>query len=82
MADSSLRFDTTVKLALYAAALIADYWVLDVNARQLLVYRDPSADPAAAHGHPYLTQLILGPADAIAPLAASGRTMSVADLLP
>src|SRR3954451_15126883 len=40
VADSSLRFDTTAKLALYAAAPIAEYWVLDVNARQLLVFRD------------------------------------------
>src|SRR5437660_7813902 len=62
VADSSLRFDTTVKLALYAAGLIADYWVLDVNARQLLVFRDPRPDPTAAHGHTYLTQQIFGPA--------------------
>jgi Uma2 family endonuclease len=82
VADSSLRFDTTVKLATYAAGLIADYWVLDVNARQLLVFRGPRADPAAAHGHTYLTQHTLGPADTIAPLAAPGRMVSVADLLP
>jgi Uma2 family endonuclease len=82
VADSSLRFDATVKVALYAAGGIADYWVLDVHARQILVFRDPSADPAAAHGHTYLTQRTLGPADAITPLAAPGRTVSVADLLP
>jgi len=82
VADSSLRFDTTVKLAVYAAGSIADYWVLDVNARRLLVFRDPRADPTAAHGHTYLTQLTLGPSDAIAPLAAPGRMVNVADLLP
>jgi hypothetical protein len=82
VADSSLRFDTTVKLATYAAATIADYWVLDVNARQLLVFRDPSPDTTVANGHTYLTQRIFGPADVVAPLAAQGRTVSVADLLP
>jgi Uma2 family endonuclease len=82
VADSSLRFDTTVKLATYAAGLIADYWVLDVNARQLLVFRDPTADLTAAHGHTSLTQRTLGPTDTIAPLAAPGRMVSVADLLP
>ena len=82
VADSSLQFDTTVKLALYAAGLIADYWVLDVNARRLLLFRDPKADPTAAHGHTYLTQLALSAADAIAPLAVHGRTVNVADLLP
>ncbi len=82
VADSSLRFDTTVKLGIYAASLIADYWVLDVNARQLLVFRDPKVDHSSPHGHTYQTQRTLGPADAIAPLAAPGRTVNVADLLP
>ena len=82
MADSSLRYDTTVKLAVYAAGLIADYWVLDVNGRQLLVFRNPGADSTAAQGHTYRTQLTLSPADAVAPLAAPGRAVSVADLLP
>ena len=82
IADSSLRYDTTVKLGVYAAGGIADYWVLDVNARQLLVFRDPRPDPAAAHGYTYLTQRALSPADAVAPLAAPGRSVSVADLLP
>jgi Uma2 family endonuclease len=77
VADSSLRYDTTVKLALYAAAGIADYWVLDVNGRQLLVFRDPTPASQA-----YSTQLTLGPTDVVAPLAAPGRTVRVADLLP
>jgi Uma2 family endonuclease len=75
VADSSLRFDTTVKLAVYAAGGIADYWVLDVNARQLLVFRDP-------HGQTYRTQQTLGPSDTIVPLAVPGRAVTVADLLP
>jgi len=79
VADTSLRFDTTVKLAAYAAAGIADYWVVDVNARQLLVFRDPTP---SANGATYATQLVLGPADAVAPLAAPGRAVRVADLLP
>jgi Uma2 family endonuclease len=82
VADYSLRFDTTIKLATYAAASIGDYWVLDVNARQLLVFRDPIIDQTSAQKHTYATQLALGPADTIAPLAAPGRTLSVADLLP
>jgi Uma2 family endonuclease len=77
VADTSLHYDTTVKLALYAAGGIADYWVLDVNARQLLVFRDPV--PAS---RTYGTQRTLGPTDVIDPLAAPGRTVRVADLLP
>jgi Uma2 family endonuclease len=82
VSDSSLRYDTTVKLSVYAAGGIADYWVLDVNARQLLVYRDPKPDPTASHGHTYGTQLTLGPNDTASPLAAPNAVVKVADLLP
>jgi Uma2 family endonuclease len=43
VADTSLAFDTTEKRLLYAQAGIADYWVVDINARQVLVYRAPQA---------------------------------------
>jgi Uma2 family endonuclease len=82
VSDSSLKFDTTRKMSLYAAGGIADYWVLDLNARQLLVFRDPMPDPAQTHGHGYATQLTLGPSDTVAPLAAPNATVKVADLLP
>ena len=82
VSDTSLRYDTTVKLGVYAAGGIADYWVLDVNARQLLVYRDPKPDPSQTHGHGYATQLTLGPNDTVAPLAAPNAAVKVADLLP
>jgi hypothetical protein len=82
IADSSLRYDTSIKLAAYAAGQITDYWVLDVNGHELLVFRDPGPDPTAMHGHTYMTQRVLGPADSIAPLAAPNRTVKVADLLP
>jgi Uma2 family endonuclease len=81
VADSSLRYDTTVKLDVYAAARITDYWVLDVNTRRLLVFRNPQPDPAG-QAHVYRTQLVLGPGDAVAPLAAPSQSVSVTDLLP
>ena len=77
VADSSLRFDTGEKLAWYAAAGIPEYWVLDVNARQLLAYRDP--DPA---GRTYRTQLTRAEAESVSPLAAPTASLRVADLLP
>lgn len=82
VSDSSVKFDTTRKMSLYAAGGVADYWVLDVNARRLLVFRDPKPDPAQPHGHGYAAQLTLGPADTIAPLAAPNGVVMVADLLP
>ena len=73
VADSSLRFDTDEKRRLYAAAGIPDYWVLDVNARRLLVYRAPQ-------GGEYADQRSLGTGDAIAPLAVPGQPLQVAAL--
>ncbi len=41
VADSSLRFDRTVKLPLYARAGIAEYWIVDLGRRVVDVYRVP-----------------------------------------
>ncbi|HEV8413647.1 MAG TPA: Uma2 family endonuclease [Bryobacteraceae bacterium] len=41
IADSTLRFDLTVKARLYARARIADYWVVDIPSRRIIVHRDP-----------------------------------------
>ncbi len=82
VSDSSLRYDTTTKLSLYAAGGIADYWVVDVTGRQLLVFRDPQPDAAQSHGHGYATHLLLGPTDTVAPLAAPTGVLRVSDLLP
>jgi hypothetical protein len=49
--------------------------VVDVNGRRLLVYRGPQGGDFAAHQ-------VLGPADAVAPLAVPAMTVRVADLLP
>jgi Uma2 family endonuclease len=75
VSDSSLRYDLTEKLTAYAAAGIADYWVLDVTGRQLHVFRGPSGDA-------YATHLTLGESESVAPLAAPAATVRVADLLP
>jgi Uma2 family endonuclease len=74
VADSSLDFDTNEKRQLYARAGIRDYWVMDINGRRLLVYRDPQAGD-------YATQQAFGPAEAVAPLAVLSATVRVADLL-
>lgn len=74
VADSSLDFDTNEKRLLYARAGIRDYWVVDINGRRLLVHRDPQSGD-------YATQLVLGPADSVAPLAAPAAVVRVADLL-
>jgi len=82
VSDSSLAFDLGDKASLYAAAGIADYWVLDVVNKQLHVLRDPKRDAMQRFGFSYRQQLAYGPADRVAPLAAPGSSILVGDLLP
>lgn len=41
VSDTTLLADLRTKPPIYAAAGIREYWVVDVNARQLVVHRDP-----------------------------------------
>jgi len=41
VADSSLRYDQTVKLPLYAGAGIPEYWIVDLQSRLLASYCRP-----------------------------------------
>jgi Uma2 family endonuclease len=41
IADSTLKFDLTVKAQLYARAGIVEYWVVDIPGRRIVVHRDP-----------------------------------------
>jgi len=43
VAESSLYYDRSTKLRLYAAAGIAEYWVVDCAAESIDVYRTPEA---------------------------------------
>ena len=81
VSDSSFDYDVGVKSNLYAAAGILDYWVIDVNGRQLIVFRDPIPDAAAPRGFRYDTMQVLNVGDTIIPLAAQ-TAIAVADLLP
>ena len=75
VADTTLYFDLTVKAALYARAGIADYWVLDVNARRLIVHRQPQSGK-------YTSILIYNEHETVAPLAAPHAMFKAADAFP
>ncbi|MGC1220002.1 MAG: Uma2 family endonuclease [Phormidesmis sp.] len=44
ISDSTIERDLTLKADLYAAARVMDYWVVNVQAQQLHVFRQPQAD--------------------------------------
>lgn len=44
VSDATLNFDVRQKLSLYARFGIAEYWVVDVNARMILIHSGPAGD--------------------------------------
>jgi len=75
VADSSLKFDLSVKAKLYATASIPEYWVLDVLNRQLHVLHSPNDEG-------YADISILESNGRLGPLLAPDSIVSVAELLP
>jgi len=84
VSDSSLDIDidTGDKAMLYAAAGIAEYWVLDLNNRKLIVHRDPLPVTTATSGFSFQNVSHLDEVDSIAPLALPGLRVDAGDLLP
>jgi Uma2 family endonuclease len=82
VADSSLNFDTTTKAEKNATAGVPDYWVLDLTARELVIFRAPNPLPAGLGATAYRQRNTFGPAASVSPLAATAATITVADLLP
>lgn len=80
VADSSLFFDITTKAELYATAGVPEYWVIDLEHRAVVVFRDPQR--LAANGHAYQTKFTRSATDTVSPLAAPTASVLVAELLP
>ena len=72
---STLEYDRNTKSRMYAENGIADYWIVNLRARTLEVYRQPDAGE-------YLDLQWYSETEAIAPLAAPNALVRVADLLP
>lgn len=43
VSDTTIEFDRTVKVPLYAKDNIAEVWIVDLNAEAVQIYREPSA---------------------------------------
>lgn len=82
VSDSTLAYDLGDKSNLYAAGGIEDYWVLDLNGRELHVFRDPIRDASAAHGFRYRTHSTFDSTAAASPLVAPKASIRVIDLIP
>jgi len=82
ISDTTLRPDQNAKVALYAAAGIAEYWIVNLNARQLEVRRQPTARAENEAEHFYSQILIFQENESVAPLAAPQSLIEVVALLP
>jgi Uma2 family endonuclease len=81
VSEPSLEYDLTVKMPLYAAAGIIEYWVIDLEHSRLEVFRD--VVPADAdHPAAYRTHLTFFAADAVVPVSFPLVQIPVAELLP
>ena len=75
VSDSTLREDRRYKAGLYARAGIAEYWIVNLNARTLEVRRQPESGE-------YVSLDVYDGAETVAPLAAPNSPVRIADLLP
>ena len=72
---STLQYDRSTKSRMYAENGIVDYWIVNLRARTLEVYRQPE------NGE-YISLRVYDEIEAVAPLAAPNASVRVADLLP
>lgn len=72
VADTTLRFDRTVKARLYARASIAEFWLANVRSETLVVHRSPGPE-----GYAQVTTV--GRDGTVAPLAFPAERFTVGE---
>ena len=80
IAHSSVEYDRRVKVPLFAAAGIVEYWLVNLREDRIEVYREPSGPTAEVAE--YRQHTVYGAEDVVAPLALPACTLAVAQLLP
>jgi Uma2 family endonuclease len=76
VSDSSLSYDRGTKSRVYSNAGMPEYWIVNVQARRVEVYRDPS--PAVG----FRTVTEYGEAESVTPLFAPSSSIPVTNMLP
>ena len=74
--DTTQGYDLGDKVKLYAEAGVAEYWVIDLPARTLTVFRTPDADAGT-----WASRNTLAETQTVAPESAPGALIKITDLL-
>jgi Uma2 family endonuclease len=74
VSDTTLRYDRRVKAALYGAAGVMEYWIINLPKRVIEVYREPQTDG-------YRTVTRYAPGETLSSLAFSDVVLPVNDIL-
>jgi len=82
VSETTLSYDRNRKASLYAAADIADYWIIDLVNMRLEVRRDPAPDATADFGASYTTLTTHTVTDTVSPLILPMLVIQVVDLFP
>ncbi len=80
VADSSLRYDREVKIPLYAAAGIREYWIVNLIDDVIEIYRQPTVLASGAAG--YAEKSICSGDEQIAPEAFPDCVVAVNAIIP
>ena len=74
VADTSARFDATIKAELYAETGIREYWLLDINKDVLIVHTNPA-------GAEYQSRVVHHRGETISPQQFSAVTFTIDEIL-
>jgi Uma2 family endonuclease len=74
VADTTLKRDLEIKAPTYARSGVLEYWVLDIQARQLYVFRSPTVNG-------YEQEAVLSEGDTISPIAFPDGQIVIREML-
>jgi Uma2 family endonuclease len=75
VSDASLARDRVLKLGVYARAGVKEYWIVDLVADLVEVYREPSADG-------YASKTVVERGQSLAPMAFPELVLDTGELIP
>jgi Uma2 family endonuclease len=77
VSDTTIDHDLKLKAGLYAAGKIADYWIIDVRSKAVIVHRVPTANRMGKFGSRYSQIDTFSQDQQVSPLAMPGAVIPV-----